>query len=63
MVMAPSAQSASNLQNRQEWDNPKSAQLVTLRAPGRKGATGAWWAAGRLQEKSGGVLADGTFDG
>ena len=33
-----------------------------LRAPSRKGATGAQCAAGRLQEKSEGVLADGIFD-
>ena len=42
--------------------NPKRAHLVTLSACGRKGATGAQCAAGRLQEKSKGVLADGAFD-
>ena len=43
-------------------DNPKRGHLVTLRVPGRKGPTGAQCAAGRLQEKPEGVLADGAFD-
>ena len=34
---------------------------ITLRAPVRKGATDAHRAAGRLQEKSDGVLAGGTL--
>ena len=42
--------------------NPKRTHLVTLRAPGRRGATGAQCAARRLQEKSDGVLVDGTID-
>ena len=36
---------------------PKTAHLVTLRAPGRKGATDTQCAAVRLQEKSRDVLA------
>ena len=46
------------LKNRQEGQ-PQQEHLATLRAPGRKDATGA---AGRLQDKSEGVLVDGTFD-
>ena len=48
------------LDNRPVGDNPKRVRLVTLRAPGRKDATGAQCAAGRVQEKSRGVLDDGT---
>ena len=40
---------------------PKRAHLVTLKAPGRKGTTGAQCAAWRLREISDGVLADGTL--
>ena len=36
--------------------------LVASSAPGRKGATGVQCGAGRFQEKSEGVSADGTFD-
>ena len=36
---------------------PKRAHLVTLRAPGRKGATDTQCVAARLQEKSKGVLS------
>ena len=43
-------------------DNPKRAQLVTLRAQGRKGATDTQCAAVRPQEKSKDVLADDTLD-
>ena len=41
---------AAYLENRQGEDNPMRAHLVTLRAPGRKGTTGAQCPAGRLQE-------------
>ena len=48
------------------WKTVKGVQpqelLVTLRAPGRKGATGAKCAAGRLEEKSEGVLPGGKLD-
>ena len=55
--------SAPYQENRQRMeDNTKRTQLVTFRAPGRKGATGDQCAVGRLQEKSGSVLADGAFD-
>ena len=55
--------SAANVENRQwERGNLKRAHLVTLRAPGRKGATGTQYSAGRLQEKSRGVMADHAFD-
>ena len=40
----------------------RGRHLFTFRAPDRKCATGAQCAAGRLQGKSKGVLADGTFE-
>ena len=48
--------------NRQGGTTPKRVQPVILRVPVPKGGTGAQCAAGRLQEKAEGVLADGTFD-
>ena len=53
---------AAYLENRKEGSNPKSARLVTFKAPVWRGATGAPCAAERLHEKSEGVLADNTFD-
>ena len=46
------------LENRQGGSNPKRAHLVTLRAPGRKGATGAHGGTGRLHETFEGIFAD-----
>ena len=53
---------AAYLENRQGGDYPKRAHLITLRVPGCNGVTGAQCAAGCLQKKSEGVLADGIFD-
>ena len=41
----------SKIVKRGDMDNPKRVHLPTLRAPGRKGATGAEGAAGRPHEK------------
>ena len=45
-----------------EGDNPQMAHFVTLRPPGRKDATGAHCAAGRLQEKFEGTWVDGALE-
>ena len=54
-------QTAVYLENRQ-GGNPMRTHFVTLRAPGRTGATGAQSEARSLQEKSEGFLADAAFD-
>ena len=60
-VCVKTVKSAAYLEIRQ-GDKPKRGHLVTLKAPGREEATSAQRAAGRLQEKSEGVLPDCFFD-